>query len=424
MRKADSMGEGGNMKKTTILILSFILLYALACNGPRVERGIRYVLQPRLAAGLEHLTYETVTRLHELGREAGIDLAETKVHQQNIIITGIDPAHQPRLHEIIATNLPQWQAEAAKNQLVISLRESVKEALQMQMLGQLMVALRTRLAGKSDLYPVLQQLGPPPQSRILVTFITDKDLAPYNLFRFQGVLEFCPVLDGPFKSKAELEARYNQGIRADLKAVESKNRQWFLINRWPVVSGRDIVSARRDTDHYGSAAVGITFNDTAAKKLEVYSKSHIGKMLAIVLDGRIYSAPRLEGPISRQVQITGRFTENEVEDLARILKSGALPVPLKLLEERKIVGEMEFEQGIVIEFTLETAHSMAQVRQKLDQMKLENFMLQQTDGGHLFLNLINLDEGFNRQEFEDKITAALGSFNMVAVDAISSPTKL
>lgn len=418
------MDMGGAMKKAAKTIILMILLYAVSCNGPVVEKGIRYVLHPKLEDGIHHLAYEAVTRLDELCRESGIDLAPPTIQQQKVIITGVDGDQGPQLLDIIKTHFPDWRADSLSNQVVMSLNEDVAERLQIQMMSQTMAALKKRLTKRADLYPVLQQLGTPPKARILVTLITDKDIAVYNLFFSQGILQFCQVVDGPFGSKDELEAKYSQGIGADQKAVPSKNRQWYLIRRWPVVSGRDIEMAKSDMDQYASPSVGIIFNDHGAKKLEVFSQNHIGQRLAIVLDGYIYSAPRLESRISRYVSITGQFSEAEVADLVDILQSGALPVPLKLLEERKIEGELELKQGFVMEFSLDAPSSMTQVRQKLDQIKLDHYMLQQAEGGHFFLNLTKVNGEGAKNELIQKLSNALGNYKMVSIEFLSSPIKI
>ena len=412
------------MKKLTIIILFCVLLQLAACKGPLIEKGMRYVLQPKMEAGLHSFAYETMSRLYQICQEKKIDLGDVRVHQDKIVITGIELAHDPRLQDIVRINFPDWEADVAKNQLVMSLKPEITTRLQFQMMTQTMAALKGRLSEKTELYPVLQQLGVPPKARILVTLVTDKELAVYNLFYSQGVLEFCKVIDGPFKTKEALQAKFSQGIRGDWKVTESKNREWFLLSRWPLVTGRDIESAKSDIDQFGTPAVGVTFNGSGAKRLESFSKANIGKMLAIVLDGQIYSAPRIESKISRDVRITGNFNKEQVQDLVTILKSGALPVPLKLLEERKIEGEMELEQGIVFEFALTPVQKMADVRKKLDQIQLNKYKLQQAEGGNLILNVTDIPGNFNHKEFLDKLSAAVGKYNLISVEPLSSSIKM
>lgn len=103
-----------------------------------------------------------------------------------------------------------------------------------------------------------------------------------------------------------------------------------------VATGEIILNAQAQADAGGRWLVSFTTTPDGATKLEEITRPNVGKRMAIVLDGQVKSAPTLQSTLSANGQITGSFTAEEASDLALVLKSGALPVPLKEIEVRAI----------------------------------------------------------------------------------------
>jgi preprotein translocase subunit SecD len=117
------------------------------------------------------------------------------------------------------------------------------------------------------------------------------------------------------------------------------------------LAGNDISKAWVGNDEYGRLAVHFTTTpEGAAKFADVTSEKHHGKKLAIVIDEKVRSAPQINVQISTgQALIQGDFTLEEVNTLARIIKEGALPVNLSIIEERTIgpsLGQDSIEAGV------------------------------------------------------------------------------
>ena len=117
------------------------------------------------------------------------------------------------------------------------------------------------------------------------------------------------------------------------------------------IAGNDINKAWVGQDEYGSLAVHFTTTPEGATKFaDVTSKKNHGKRLAIVIDDKVRSAPSLNVQITTgQAMINGDFTKEEVQTLARIIKEGALPVDLKIIEERTVgpsLGQDSIEDGV------------------------------------------------------------------------------
>ncbi|MBE7219318.1 MAG: protein translocase subunit SecD, partial [Caulobacteraceae bacterium] len=115
----------------------------------------------------------------------------------------------------------------------------------------------------------------------------------------------------------------------------------LLINTRTLVSGEDLIDSQPTFDQNGRPAVSFRFNNRGAQRFGEASSQNIGKRFAIILDGRYISAPTIEGAIyGGNGQITGSFTQDQANQLALLLRSGALPAPLNVLDQRQVGAEL------------------------------------------------------------------------------------
>jgi preprotein translocase subunit SecD len=112
----------------------------------------------------------------------------------------------------------------------------------------------------------------------------------------------------------------------------------YLLDRAPVITGRDLRSASSlpSTDNPGSYEVSFTLSTEAARRFGPFTEQNIGRPMAIVLDHKVESAPVIQSRIDDQGRITGRFGQQEADDLALVLRAGALPASIRYLEERTV----------------------------------------------------------------------------------------
>lgn len=118
------------------------------------------------------------------------------------------------------------------------------------------------------------------------------------------------------------------------------------------MTGEYITDARAVIEQNNNQfSVSLTFNARGAKVFERVSEENIKKRLAIVLDGKVYSAPVIQDKISGgKAQITGSFTQDEARDLAIVLRAGALPAPVNVLEQRTVgptLGQESIDAGMM-----------------------------------------------------------------------------
>jgi preprotein translocase subunit SecD len=124
---------------------------------------------------------------------------------------------------------------------------------------------------------------------------------------------------------------------------------WYVLKKNVELDGRQVKNARSDQDQYGKPRISFELTSEGADIFGEVTAKNIKKRLAIVLDGKVKSAPVIQGEISGgQGEITGDFTMDETVFLANVLKAGSLPVKLDVAEEKVIgptLGADSIKQG-------------------------------------------------------------------------------
>ena len=117
------------------------------------------------------------------------------------------------------------------------------------------------------------------------------------------------------------------------------------------LEGDVITDAKDEFDNFGRPCVSMSMNNEGARLWAQLTKQNVGKAIAIVLDGVVYSAPRVNGEISGgNSQISGNFTIEDTKDLANTLKSGRMPAPARIVQEEVVgptLGAQSIQQGII-----------------------------------------------------------------------------
>jgi preprotein translocase subunit SecD len=125
---------------------------------------------------------------------------------------------------------------------------------------------------------------------------------------------------------------------SDSEILDGEGGTKYLIEKRVLVSGADLIDAQPGFDQRNSEPiVSFRFNSTGARKFAEATQQNVGKPFAIVLDNKVISAPVIREPIlGGSGQISGNFTVQQANDLAILLRAGALPAPLTVVEERTV----------------------------------------------------------------------------------------
>ena len=134
-----------------------------------------------------------------------------------------------------------------------------------------------------------------------------------------------------------LAGRVPPGSRLLPADADGAGPSHYLVRRRIMVSGDRLVDASSGFDQNNRPAVFIRFDQAGARQFGRTTQANVNRPFAIVLDGRVLSAPVINEPIlGGTAQITGSFSVAEAQDLALLLRAGALPAPLRVIEERTV----------------------------------------------------------------------------------------
>jgi preprotein translocase subunit SecD len=156
--------------------------------------------------------------------------------------------------------------------------------------------------------------------------------------RLKELLGKTAKLDFRMVDQTMTAEQAEQARPQDSEILDGEAGQKYLIEKRVLVSGADLVDAQPGFDQRSSEPiVSFRFNSSGARKFAEATQANVGKPFAIVLDNKVISAPVIREPIlGGSGQISGNFTVQSANDLAILLRAGALPAPLTIIEERTV----------------------------------------------------------------------------------------
>jgi SecD/SecF fusion protein len=211
-----------------------------------------------------------------------------------------------------------------------------------------MEILRNRIDGLGVGETLIQLQG---ENQILVQLpgVTDRDKA-LSIIGKVAQLEFRLVSDNPDLVNKALTGDIDPNY--ELKFIKNEENRPVLIEKAVALSGETVSDARVDFDQrgFGQPRISLTLNSDGSKKFGKITQENTNRRLAIILDGEVLSAPNIKEPIlTGNAEITGMFTFDEANLLALSLRSGALPAPMVIEEERTVgplLGKDSIDAGI------------------------------------------------------------------------------
>ena len=204
-----------------------------------------------------------------------------------------------------------------------------------------------QMAALKKMHPLLSMLQTIPGDALsLVGYASVRDTAAINKMIYGSLAKQILPSDLKLLWSAKPEDGLNKknvyGLYA-LKITTSDGRA--------PLEGDVVTDAKDDFDQHGRPQVSMTMNSEGAREWAALTKANVGKAIAIVLDGVVYSAPRVDREISGgQSVISGNFTIEDTKDLANTLKSGRMPAPAKIVQEEVVgptLGAQSIEQGLI-----------------------------------------------------------------------------
>ena len=197
-------------------------------------------------------------------------------------------------------------------------------------------------------HPLLALIQPMSQNIGLVAMANIRDTADINKIIYSDLAK--QVL--PSDLRLVWGAKPSDMVGGNKKIFELYALKVTNSNGRAPLEGDVITDAKDEFDHVtGRPCVSMSMNSDGARRWAALTKANVGKAIAIVLDGVVYSAPRVNGEITGgNSQITGNFTIEDTKDLANTLKSGRMPAPARIVQEEVVgpsLGAQSIQQGII-----------------------------------------------------------------------------
>jgi preprotein translocase subunit SecD len=365
-----------NLLWKTIFILAVLVVFVFGIIGwPESwsSHGIAQSIQSRIHLGLDlkggtHLILQVqvndavradaervVERLKEDMRSKHIPYAEVTMpdpanQPDRIVLKGVPSENSADLRTIVNERLPEYNlASQADNNWLITMKPDRLTELKNRSVQQAVETIRNRIDQLGVSEPVIEEHGLG-QYQILVQLPGVDDPARVkDIMQSTALLEIRQAVDpNAYPSEQAALAAHGGVLPPDTvlmkgKPATSRNNEstsvqdvWYIISRSSAVTGRDLRGAEPTTDEFNKPAVRFMLTGDGGRRFAAFTGAHVGDSLAVVLDNKVQEVARIQEQIHDEGRITGAFTQQQVTDLATMLRSGALPAGIRYLEERTV----------------------------------------------------------------------------------------
>jgi preprotein translocase subunit SecD len=315
--------------------------------GLDLEGGVHLVLQVQTDDAIKAELDDAAQRMVNLAGEQDIALGATETDMEGRRFTFEVPPGTDRaqLEEIAGSYFQDYDLSTGAGSWTLRFKPNVERVIRDQAVRKGLETINNRVDQFGVAEPLIQRQGIE-GDRILIQLpgVDDPERVK-KIIKSTAFLEFKEVMQGPAPDRPSLLSGFAGLPPADGEVVsgnrtgfsgEVLGRSYYLVKKSSIITGRELRSARRSQDEYGMPIVQFDLVPSAADKFGEYTGSHIGVPMAIVLDGNVMSAPTIRARITDSGIIEGNFSIEEAEDLALILRAGALPASIVYLEERTV----------------------------------------------------------------------------------------
>ena len=361
-----------NLTAKVILIIAVLIFFLFGIFGlPKsfTPSGLLAALQDRIHLGLDlkggtHLILQVqvndainadsdraVERLKEDLKSKNIPYAEItkpdpQQHPELISIKGVGSESIGDFRNLVADRLPDYDlASGPENSFTLTMKPSIVKDTKTKAVQQAIETIRNRIDLLGVNEPVIQEHGLGDYQILVQLPGVDDPARVKEIMQSTAMLEIRQAIGGPYTSEQEAMQANGGILPANAILLKGKNigvsgqanqDQYWVISRASAVSGSDLRSADAGRDENGRPDVKFTLTGEGGRRFAAFTGAHIGDRLAVVLDNKVMEVATIQEQIHDEGRITGAFTEQQTQDLALTLRSGALPAGIKYLEERTV----------------------------------------------------------------------------------------
>jgi len=360
-----------NLMWRGILILAVIAVAGLSSYplqeklklGLDLRGGIHLVLRVKTEEAVRAETQKDYSRLVQELQEAGVTTAAaTPVDDTHFDVTGVAAGSDDEVETAADEYLSGWDWRRSGDTIRFSMRSQNETEIRNLAVIQAQETIRNRVDAFGVAEPVILRQGGEGDRLVVQLPGVDDPERVKRLIKNTALLEFhlvdFPRQGGGALTREEVVANYGGRVPPTVKIVDGDRRdidgnrtgqQWYALEATPVITGRDLKNARPQIGEYNEPVVGFSLTHEGGQRFGEVTGANVGRLLAIVLDNRVVTAPRLNSRISDEGMIEGGFDNQEATDLATVLRSGALPAGIVTLEERTVgpsLGRDSINSGV------------------------------------------------------------------------------
>ena len=344
------MNKNLRWRVITIVVVVALGVWAFYPPGEKInlgldlKGGVHLVLRVQTDDALKLETETTVERLRDTLTRGSVAFAKLEaVDTTSFVVEGIQDDQGFRTAAVEPDAV--FNRASGAGRYTYTMKPNIAQQLRGEAVTQALQTIERRVNELGVAEPIVARQGTVDQILVELPGVSDVQRAK-DIIRSTALLELKFVEQGPFSSEDDAKKAYNNVVPPDMlivpgsadgaAAAGTPSTMYYAVRRASVVTGRDLRNARPTLDENNLPAVGFSLNSDGARKFGTATEQNIGRQLAIILDGRVFSAPVVQGRISDEGRISGAFTQQEAQDLSLVLRSGALPASLTYLEERTV----------------------------------------------------------------------------------------
>ena len=355
-----------NLRWKLVLIFSVIALSVWSFYPPGqkvnlgldLRGGVHLIMSVQTDAALRIETDTTAERLREALNVAAVQYSNLEVMSPTeFVAEGIQDDQAFRQVAVDADTV--FSRSPGVGQYTYTMRPNIAAQLREEAITQAQQTIERRVNELGVAEPIVARQGAADQILVQLPGVTDVDRAKEIIGR-TALLELKLVEQGPFPSQEAALQAVSDVVPPDMEIVSgaedvaatgggTPSTVYYLVRRVAPVTGRDLRTSRPTLDENNLPAVSFTFNQDGAQRFGQFTEQNIGRGLAVILDNRVFTAPTIQSRIADEGRITGSFTQQEAQDLSLVLRTGALPAPMDILEERTVgptLGRESIEAGV------------------------------------------------------------------------------
>lgn len=325
--------------------------------GLDLQGGMHLVLGVDQDAAVKGVMEQLSDDIEDSLAEKHIRLKRIKVDDSQTLNVGLlSETDAAETKQMLSADFPQLEmVSITDGEMTLSLTQGEIDFIRKFSVDQGIETIRNRVDAFGVSEPTIQKQG---ENRILVQLpgIKDPERA-IELIGKTAQLEF-KIVDDENSLDNALKGRVPRGSEIVYKKVLEKgtgkviSNTPFLLKKRTLLTGDKLTNARVRVDsQFNQPYISMDFDSKGGKQFERITGENVGKRLAIVLDDNVYSAPVIKSKISGgSAIIEGSFTVEEAHDLAIVLRAGALPAPVEILENRTVgpsLGKDSIRKGFM-----------------------------------------------------------------------------